>query len=330
MKNIKKDLIHLINQKLNQNQLPDLEWLESILSTTKLDNSKELKTLISCIKKFITKIQNPTFSNIRITKLGSNFEQAYNLLKKFFNSDVLDPKELYTERMELLGKYPDKFPLFMTARIISLPGEIVVNSEGFLNLVDCNKNRETNLLICVVSGNYIPLRGKFIGSGFGAIGHALTVKTFRNKGNATALMDYTIDLMTKFAENRREKYLLTLLEAEKQSRTFWIKNGFRWPKDIEYFQPPLIFDENNGKPVFKEVKETLMIKYPKKSIKKDLLIEIITTLYRAWILSSYTDLPSEVFEKIQFYVMDYILKNFVEQKAMSGNENILLTFPDIT
>lgn len=232
-----------------------------------------------------------------ITEPGEWLNTAYDLLAEQFQPDVLDPLKRYVGWLELNRAKKNRFPYLLVVAYCSVEGRA--------------------LLLGVLSGNIMKVEeyeGPSTNEGkdpyIFAIGHQVTDLALRKsgvKGVGTKLWKFAIKEANAWIKDLSGQFCYSVLEAEDDSIGFWSKLGHLWPKDVNYWQPPLEFDET-GQYRYAEVPETLMlgpVEAPfEKTIRKTFLQNIIATMYLNWSLDKYRNiLSADAMRKAEDYVM---------------------------
>jgi hypothetical protein len=226
---------------------------------------------------------------------------CYDLLSSQFGPEVLDPLPSYADGlvMDRLGSHP--FPFLLMAAYFE----------------DSGKARVAG----VVSGSVMRIErrgakrgGRAAPEFFFAIGNQATSPVLRSagiKGVGTRLWRRAVAQAGSIAKGLHGRLAYSFLEAENDSVGFWDRMGYRWPKDVSYWQPPLEWDEN-GDFLHPEVPEIPMLKplgvADKRAIDRRLLYDIIATVYRNWALAGHREvLSAEAMQRAEAYVMGSLL-----------------------
>lgn len=159
------------------------------------------------------------------------------------------------------------------------------------------------------------LSGHAIEGGYGAIGYIATVKEYREKGIAKALLSMFEAEVSKHSEHPK----LVITEGTQASGMFWEAVGYikvqDGDKEVGYFQPPVDFESTTGEPVQKEVKETLRFKilYKGKLRMRDLrewLIQAVNETSNVWYIPKREKFHSdEAFQNALKYARKIIESN---------------------
>ena len=242
-----------------------------------------------------------TLSFTRIETPGPSLQACYELLQEEFGEDVLDPISRYEDWLELNERGEHAFPYLLTAAYVQHEGRSV--------------------LVGVVSGNVMPIQQSRSNAAESAsrpcvfaIGHQLTAPAIRSagiKGFGKRLWQFSMDQAHALADVAGGTLVYSFLEAEVPSVGYWDHLGYRWPQSVAYWQPPLEFDEN-GDYRHAEVPEIPLLKPladpAETHIDRDLLYDIIRTIYVNWSLDKYRDrLSAEAFERAEQYVLGSLL-----------------------
>ena len=206
------------------------------------------------------------FENVRITRTGGRFDQCYALLSEELGPEVLEPKKSLEEK--LMAQ--------------SLPGAeqnyVMIGRFG-------SASDSVDPLAAVVSGEYMPLVNR-PGSGMGAVGQAVTHQALRGKGHGTSALVLFEAAIAAAAAARGEKLQMMILESKSQARNYWYQRGYCYPLGTEYWQPPVDYDKETGKPLYPAMPELLMVNVygaaNATSIDRSLLIDAVRTLYHVW------------------------------------------------
>lgn len=222
---------------------------------------------------------------------------AYGLLSAEFEPDVLDPLPRYREWLEMNRSGTHPFPFL--AMVAYVP------SDGLAHCVG------------VISGNLmsVPTRPGEASPPAGApfvfaIGHQQTSGLLRARGVrgvGTCLWKAASREARRRVAELGGSLRYSFVEAEGDSLGFWSRLGFRWPRGVQYWQPPLEFDAH-GQFVHAEVPEIPMLcpveDMPGDRIDRRFLEEMIATVYQNWSLAKYrTTLAPEALQRAEQYVM---------------------------
>ena len=130
------------------------------------------------------------------------------------------------------------------------------------------------------------------GSYIFAVGHQVTSELLRShgiKGVGTRLWNEGILYGKKWVHECGGVLRYAVLESVETSIGFWNRVGFRWPQGAPYRQPPLEFDDE-GRPLYDSVEELLMfnpLEAVTSTVSRDLVLNVIATLYLNWSLDAY-------------------------------------------
>jgi deoxyhypusine synthase len=223
---------------------------------------------------------------------------AYRMLASEFDPSVLDPYERYVEWIDRNRQGTHSFPFLMVV--------------GYLT------DGQHAHCLGVVSGNLMPLapyvkplKPEHEDGFIFALGHQVTASCLRSlgiRGVGKRLWSRALEEAAKWARERDGKLLYSFLEAEPDSIGFWTKQGYRWPKGLHYWQPPLEFD-SSGAFRFPEVPELPLLMpfestVSREQIDRDLLQNMIATVYQNWSLAKYrTILSPAAMQRAESYVM---------------------------
>jgi hypothetical protein len=224
-------------------------------------------------------------------------ETAYQLLSKQFDRSVLDTIDSFADFQKHDRQGMKYCPLLMVVAYVP--------------------RRDRAVVLGVVSGNLMPVRD-YVGPNpampgqphIYAVGHQVTAGPVRAagfKGVGGQLWHAAMAEASTRIGRQDGTLCHCLAEAENESLGFWTKVGFRWPKGVIYWQPPLEFDAE-GHYVLPEVPEVLMLRpmdaVPADSIDRVLLQNIIATVYLDWSLGKYRDvLSARAMQRAEEYVM---------------------------
>ena len=237
-----------------------------------------------------------------ITEPGDWLNTTYQLLAEEFEPDVLDPRDRYSGWLELNKAKKNRFPYLLVVAYCSVEGRA--------------------LLLGVISGNIMQVEGYECPNTnedqvlyVFAIGHQVTDVALRSggvRGIGSKLWKSAMGEANAWIKNLGGIFSYSVLEAEDESVGFWSKLGYRWPKDVHYWQPPLEFYDT-GQYKHPDVPETLML-CPveaafEKTISKKFLQNIIATIYLKWSLDKYRDILSvDAMRKAEDYVMGKLFR----------------------
>ncbi len=240
-------------------------------------------------------LQSDRLNYKRITQPDKWLEIAYQLLADHFDSNLLHSYDQYVEWINAGEKYP--FPLLM--------------------LVSYYSRGDQAMIAGVVSGNIMevregPARSEDKNRSFiCAIGHQARSPVLVSKG----IRGCDADLFDAVIKEAREsishlggKFCYSVLEAERGTIDFYSKLGYRWPRAVSYFRPPIHFLED-GTPAAPEFPEIIMIRaenpnLPSTAIEKTFLEKIIRTIYLNRSLHKPEQvLQADAFSRASEYVM---------------------------
>ena len=243
--------------------------------------------------------------------------KSYELLVDQFDIDVLDPIERYVEWLGQNSLGINKFPYLLVAAYL--------------------KTGEKLFLVGVVSGNVMKIE-EYVGHESSlqknrfifAIGHQVTAKALRTagvKGIGTKLWNYAVERASEIIRERGGSFEYSFLEAETESLGFWSRLGYLWPKGMDYWQPPLEFDET-GQYLHPEVTEIPLLKPieadKSNAIEPTMLKNLIATVYYNWALVKYkTSLTPEAFKKAEDYVMGEVFDRVCQTIPNNGSVKLI-------
>jgi ribosomal protein S18 acetylase RimI-like enzyme len=236
---------------------------------------------------------------VPVDQPGELLDVCHNLLLRAFDPSVVDPKRIYVDAVsDQTGSFRDFAPIFYAA-VFDSEGEQIV--AGFISS-DAMTIDDSDV-VHLAMGNI-------------ATSPRLRQVNFRGVGNA--LLEAALDAARVAARDKGLYLKYSTAEAEAESLPFWAKMGYRWPKDVTYFQPPLDF-EDDGTPVHAEVPETFVVKVlegPASTIDGGELRGIVRSIYWNWSLRSHSQsLSPEAFSMAQEYVGGVLEKTFASIPA---------------
>jgi GNAT superfamily N-acetyltransferase len=209
--------------------------------------------------------------------------------------------ERYAEWLEMnrLGVHP--FPFVLMAAYLEGGGRALVAGVMSANVMRIERSGQPEVEPAAPSLLF-------------AIGNQLTAPLVRSagiKGVGTRLWRRAIAEAKAIARGLNGRLAYSFLESEDDSAGFWDRLGYRWPKDVSYWQPPLEFD-GNGDFVNPEVREIAMLKplevQDRRGIERGLLHDVIATVYLNWALARYRGvLSAEAMNRAESYVMGWLL-----------------------
>jgi ribosomal protein S18 acetylase RimI-like enzyme len=228
----------------------------------------------------------------RLQESGAMLDCCYALFERIFPRTVLDPKEVYMERMSpMAAGSRDFLPCYMIAYIDRGDHRLVA---GFLS-ADVMWLSE-------------PADGAILA--IGNIGTSPALKDRGLKGVGTELLEATISIARREVVADGRRLLCVATEAEPASLGFWKKRGFLKPQGCNYLQPPLEWDDA-GNPVHKEVPETLLlapVDMPEDKVEAATVRGVILAIYENWCLRVWRGvLPAAALLKADEYVMGRVL-----------------------
>lgn len=289
-----------------------------------------------CFSLFQKAVNPSIFFTQRILDPYSDFfEQYYSLLVNSFDPDVIEEKSYYIRSLSETNAGTSLAPDVIVVRYFRVEGKQKYDLFGNLQVFDCLTNTETEQIISFISGNYMPLidnnfeaNGKSI---FG-IGYLKTLDTFQGRKHASMLLDEILNTSNTIAEIRGEEFTSMVTEAENDASGFFFKYGFRWPENVYYAQPPLIYNEKTGEKQFYEVPEHLMIYHiqRKMDLSKNFIMDAVRSLYYYWIIMKFKNDPnySDMAKtNISKYVWETVFKDFMDSINAIPNESCKMVSP---
>ncbi len=240
-------------------------------------------------------------------------DAGYDLLKTEFHPDTLDPYESYAEWTELNNSSENNFPYLMLVAYVYAGGK--------------------HLVLGAISGNVmrvLPVYQRESARGelpcIYAIGHQITagvVREFGLKGIGTKLWRASLVGAEKLIAEMGGTLICSFLEAEDDSVGYWSHLGYRWPRGVKYWQPPLAFDEK-GQKALPEVPEILMLRGPSeapiKTIDADLLRDIVHAVYQNWSLERCRlTLSEEAYQTARSFVIGWLFERVSESIPARGS-----------
>lgn len=270
----------------------------------------------------LSEAQKPSrFHNRRVFEYRDpSFSQCYALMEATFSKDVLDLKHTYMPQLLPLSNPPS---LVMYGRFFRLSGSVIYTPEGRFAHFEYHPINVSEHVVSIMSGNYLRMDET---RSIGAIGHTATRNKFKMQGHAKGLVTEFEKSLKEMAEELGQKLVVILLEAQKDSRPFWTRLGYRWPENSLYYQPPIQFLEN-GEPMYDEVPELLMVKIlgepEATTIDKNLLCDAVKTMYKAWYFPK--GLSPEASLRAEEYVMK--LYHMFELSLEAHEDRVSLAVP---
>jgi hypothetical protein len=224
----------------------------------------------------------------RVDAVGELLDASHKLLKSVFDTAVIDGKDVYIDAInDDSGTFRDFPPIFLASVFHQKGNDFVA---GFISadIMLLGGSTKTQLAI-------------------GNIATAPRLRELQFRGVGSKLWHAAFLAAEEEVQRANKRLDFSSSEAESASLPFWAKLGYRWPKGIKYFQPPLEFDDR-GDPVYEEVAETLLI-HPLKgasdSIDAGDLRELIKSIYWNWgIRPSLRKLNPEALAAATKYVME--------------------------
>jgi hypothetical protein len=266
-------------------------------------------------ESFREAVEPRAFFHQRVLRPDLYFEQCDALLRVSFDPAELEPKDRLVRMIEHLSDPTHTFPFVLQGRFWRVSGPQRYDTTGRLEQFDFDPLVVTESIVSVVAGHYMSMRPVGRRGGIGALGNIVTRERFRGgQGHGAALVQAFEQETARLAESRREKLEIYLLESQVDSQGFWYKQGFRWPRNTKYAQPPLEFDPATGERLHDEVPETLMVKLPGKpdatSVDAGLLTDAVRTMYLGWCLEDARQFPPAAARRAEEYVMGKVLGEF--------------------
>ena len=249
-------------------------------------------------------------------------DTSYQLLTQEFSADLLDPHERYVNWLDLNRQGKHKFPFLLIAAFI--------------------RHNEKALVVGVLEGNIMPIADylqhatphypvPFLqdGSYVFAVGHQVTSALLRSnniKGVGTRLWNQGILSAKMWVQERGGVLRYAVLESVDASIGFWNRVGFRWPKGAPYCQPPLEFDDD-GRPLYDSVEELLMfnpVEPTSSTVSRDLVLNVVATLYLNWSLDAYRDtLEPAAMKRAEDFVMGELFSRIVDTTPMQNEFDLV-------
>jgi GNAT superfamily N-acetyltransferase len=201
---------------------------------------------------------------VSIESPGELFDAGYELLERVFEPEVLDSKQCYPDRFEQQANLASQSCPCLVAALVEAEGQI---------------------LIAGISSSHVLALPHAYSASFVAIANVAISEACRGKGIGAMLLHATRERALQLCAEQQRALDCIVLESEVRSLRFWRKMGFRWPKGMVYFQPPLEWNAD-GSPVHSEVRETFLIAplgVPAPThIEATKLLDIVSTLYENW------------------------------------------------
>lgn len=146
--------------------------------------------------------------------------------------------------------------------------------------------------VCGSISDLLPLPGE--GRVLAAIGHALVSSTMRGRGLGRRLAAETDSALARCADALGKRVEAYILESEAEARVFWSRQGYRWPDQMRFFQPPLAY-KPDGTPALPHVPLFLMVRHAAHptAIPAGLLREYAGVLLGEWYRSEIPDQVSD-------------------------------------
>jgi hypothetical protein len=228
-------------------------------------------------------------------------DTSYEFLRRHFGREVLDPPERFRDWLDMNRRGVHPFPFILqTAYVV----------------------RERRAWVLgVIAGNLMrvePSRPDAAKSALRAyvfaIGNQLTEPLARAagvKGVGTRLWRRAVAEARSITAGLGGRLEYSFLEAENDSVGFWDRMGYRWPRGVTYWQPPLEFDEQ-GQYVHPEVPEIAMFKpldvSARRTIGREVIQDVFASVWENWVLHEYrATLSPQAMERAERYVMGTLL-----------------------
>jgi hypothetical protein len=238
----------------------------------------------------------------RVDAADELLDASHDLLMRVFDPSVVDPKFVYVNAVtDLTGTFRDFPAQFFAGLFADGENEWLA---GFISS-DLMRIGESNDLQLAI-GN-IATSPKLLELGFRGVG--------------STLWHAAINSAREVANHEGMRLGYSTSEAEPASLKFWAKLGYRWPKGVKYFQPPLEFDER-GNPEHEEVPETLLV-HPLDSSKLMIdvseLREMIQAIYWNWgVRPSIRRLDDAALSRAKEYVLEHVLSKTMKSLPNGG------------
>lgn len=241
-----------------------------------------------------------------VTKPDRRFDQVHELMLRFFDPSVVEEKSWHA---------------FCLAKRLARP----VPAPGAELLLVCT-NR-SGLVTSFLIGTYMPLMRlghRLSGGSIGAIGYMVTRKGCRGQGQGTALIRAFLEECRTVARMRDENLVSLVTESEDDSKWFFYKQGFLWPRPVYYAQPPLRYSLETGAKRFPEVPEHLMLRLtsPARAASRLLLARVVHALYHYWVIEKFKNHRmlggTQAMKAISGYVFGKVFNDFAASLRMTS------------
>lgn len=271
-------------------------------------------------------VRPDAFYHVPIWQVDDRFEQGFELLRRTFAPEVLDPRESYEAAFGDPGAPPDDF--VMVGRFWRVSGRQSYTADGALCHFVYDPLTATESIASVIVGGYLSLGD---GTGFGAISYLATRPALRRgQGHGTILTREIETAIRQCAVAHGEKLRCIVLEAEDRARFYWAKRGYRYPRDSVYYQPSLTFDPATGEPTGKTVMDYFMLKFvdgrATEWIARSELLMIAQTLVEDWYVPELDS--DEANARARSHVIGTVFQRFVDSLATSTDRIDLIWPPD--
>ncbi len=278
-------------------------------------------------------IQPREFFDARALAPDLVFEQCDALLRVSFDPAELEPKARFAAMIERLRDPSHTWPLLMMGRFWRVSGPQRYDPAGRLVRYGFDPLTVTESIAAAVCGHYMSLQpiGR-PGESIGALGNIVTREHFRGgQGHGSALTEAFEREMERVAQARGETLRLYILESQDDSQGFWYRQGYRWPRDTRYAQPPLEFDPTTGERIHDEVPETLMVKVPGQPDATEMDAELLTAavriMYINWCLAETRKFQPAAARRAEEYVLGKVLGEFRASLPPDGQPVALVKPP---
>jgi len=236
-----------------------------------------------------------------VTEPDAWLDATYGLLRRHFADDVVEPKERFVKWLDQNRRGVHPFPFVLLAAYLAQGGRARVIGALAGNLMRLVESRPESAK---------PAPATY----FFAVGNQLTdplAKRAGIKGVGTRLWRRSITEARSITRKLGGHLDYSFLEAETDSLGFWERMGYRWPRGVTYWQPPLEFDAR-GKFLHPEVPEIAMFKplgsSPRRTIGKQLVHDVIATIFLNWALHPYrATLSPAAMKRAEGYVMGTLM-----------------------
>lgn len=233
-----------------------------------------------------------------LTGADSYFEQCYELMRRTFDPDELEPRERYMVTITLGQKAETDHPNIMVGRFWETLGLCRYTEDNQLSTFVYNPLHRGVYIAAMVNSNYMPIKGStgLTGQCFGAIGHLSPYPpTMEHTAPLVLAYENTIRAM---AAARGEQLRLFIIEGDDSTLNFLYEMGYRTPLGTTFYSAPMEFDPDDGTPTEPLISQVLMIKMENPpgatEIDTDLLRAVVHTMEDNWCIedvdmSAFTD-----------------------------------------